>query len=269
MTYEDIGRPLAVAIIVAIEGLQKLNIAEDNVLSEEEKKAIDDTLTLITHNLEELKKLDYYDLSETKAARDITVEFIRIICVELHNELGEIEWAIKLTDFAKKIVASDELNSKINDESIIISILKTLKDLSTLDATADGVLDKEEKKIINDSVMFLKDNFKELKKIDSYDTEIMRVIRDTAANVIRNMAIELTNELQKVGKSQELIIFAQRIACADELKKELRKDLRDLYRLQENKRFNIMRALINIVVGKSWLYALFALFLGILLHFGS
>ncbi len=234
-TYEEFGAPLINEIIDAVENLEKSNMTEDNILNNDEKKSIDDAIALVTHNLEELNKRGYYDLSKTKAARDKAVESIQIISLELHTKLGEIEWAIKLTDFAKGVVASEQLKSKINNEFIIISIIKTLKDLSTLDATADGVLDDNEKKVINDSVMFLKNNFTELKKMDSYDTAIIRKIRDAAANVIKNMAVELTIELHTVDRSKELITFAKSIVSDNELKDKLDQVLQALDRLQQNK----------------------------------
>lgn len=232
-TYEELGKPLADKVIDVVANLEESKMAADNILDDQEKKLIDDAIALMTTNFEELKKLDYYDYGYTKAARDKAVEFIQRISRELHYELDEVEWALKLTTFAKGIVASSQLKAKINNEFIFASILKTLKDLRTLDATADGVLDEDEKKIINDSVQFLKNNFKELKRLDSYDTKVMRLVRDAAANVIRNMAVELTNELHTVDRSKELIIFSQSIAHATEVKDKLHQDLQVLNRLQD------------------------------------
>lgn len=96
--------------------LEKMNISEDGVFDDDEKRIVKKNHHDITGLLKKLKDLWLYDDSKTLLIRDTVAEAFRTIMLDLNNELSEEDEALKVLNYALDIVGTDWLKHKINEE---------------------------------------------------------------------------------------------------------------------------------------------------------
>ena len=100
--------------------LKKMNISEDGIFDEQEKKTLDDFFSTVRFELNKLKEFGFYESSKTKILRDSIAKTVRIHSVDLFNNLQDTNAAIDLLDFCIKVAATENLKiSLLNDKKII------------------------------------------------------------------------------------------------------------------------------------------------------
>ena len=237
------ARPFINAAARELEQLIKIKeeAPKDGILDKAEQKQIEDVLATLTQNFSKLKKLGLYDSSEVKILRDQTSETVRILAVELNNQLKEVQWSIKLVDFSLNIVSRESIKIRLEKDretlkeidtnkdvwGAIEKTLKTLKKIMELKGTIpeDGVFDEEEEKEVNACLETLKTSFQKIKDLNMYETEEIKLLRDDAADAVRGLAVELVNKLYTVEHSIELLKFALELVSHEELRDKLIKDI--------------------------------------------
>jgi len=100
--------------------LEKMNISEDWIFDNEEKKELEKTYKKIISFLDNLKDIWLYEDSKTLVIRDKIANSLRTIMLDLNNELNEEKEALKVLKFALEIVWTDWLKHKINDDYRIV-----------------------------------------------------------------------------------------------------------------------------------------------------
>ncbi len=104
-----------------VEKLERMDISEDWVFDEDEKQELKNTYKEIDNVLKKIKDIWLYDDSKTLLIRDNLVKALRVIMLDLSNNLNEDEEVIEVQKFALKIVWTDWLKHKIKEEYDIIS----------------------------------------------------------------------------------------------------------------------------------------------------
>jgi len=98
------------------EELKNMNISDDWVFDEYEKKELKRIHKNVKKSLKELKELWLYDDSKTLIVRDTVAESFRVIMLDLNNALDEENEALKVLNYALDIVGTDGLKHQIRDE---------------------------------------------------------------------------------------------------------------------------------------------------------
>jgi hypothetical protein len=112
----DVLSPIYEAINDTSEKLRNLNISEDNIVSPEEVAELKKLTRLLQTNFDKLKELGLYSDSQSKTMRDKAAEALRVVALDLYNNLGESEKPVALLNIASKIAGSTVTINKINKD---------------------------------------------------------------------------------------------------------------------------------------------------------
>jgi len=136
---QDVLSPIYEVINDTSEKLRNINISEDNIISPEELTELKRLTRLLQANFDKLKELGLYSDSQAKTMRDKAAEALRVVALDLYNNLGESEKPVALFNIASKIAGTNGTINKINkdietlranrsDEKIIKPINELLED---------------------------------------------------------------------------------------------------------------------------------------------
>ncbi len=131
-----------------------------------------------------------------------------------------------LADFVKKF-GTQNLDEDIGKESFD-ELKKALGILETLDISADGVYDDDEKATIKKCLKMFENGFAGLKKLGLYDSSKALQIRDLAVKKIRAQSLDLHNNLSQSEESLKLTEFAMKISASQGSKSQLEQDFEAL-----------------------------------------
>lgn len=112
-------------IYESIDKLNKLNISEDGVFDDNEKRILRENIENFKKSFDELKNLDVYESDETKIIRDKVADCLRKQALDLGNNLKDYKEALNINDFMELIVGTENYKLKIASEKNIIK--KNLK----------------------------------------------------------------------------------------------------------------------------------------------
>lgn len=110
----DVLSPIYEAINDTSEKLRNLNISEDNIISPEEVAELKRLTRLLQTNFDKLKELGLYADSQSKTMRDKAAEALRVVALDLYNNLGESEKPVALLNIASKIAGTTGTINKVN-----------------------------------------------------------------------------------------------------------------------------------------------------------
>ena len=113
--------PIYEKIEKSISVLGNLNAGEDGILDENEKEIIKNEKLNIQIQLDKLKELNFYDLSRSKDLRDRIAEVIRVVTVDINNNIEEYEYSKNLICFAKEIAGTAGKIHKMDQDFKIFS----------------------------------------------------------------------------------------------------------------------------------------------------
>lgn len=113
---KDVLSPIYEAIHDASEKLEKLNISEDNIISDDEVATLKRLTKILQTNFDKLKELGLYNDSTSKTMRDKAAEALRTVALDLYNNLSESAKSIALLNIASKISGTPATINKINKD---------------------------------------------------------------------------------------------------------------------------------------------------------
>lgn len=185
----------------AIEILDSMNISEDGVFDDNEKKTLKENLTIIQNNLNILKDYDLYEDSKTIVLRDRIVKIIRKQILDLHNNLSEKDTSLKLINFAIKICGTEGLKLSLKEEKNLIkdniNFDKNKKKLNDI----NKLFDKAEKQL----VLLKSSDIKEL-KVEVYCLyEEIKDKSEKLAEIIFYKFLHLAIDINNSGKYFEAL----------------------------------------------------------------
>jgi len=113
--------PIYEKIEKSISILENLNAGEDGILDDNEKEIIKNEKSNIQIQLNKLKELNFYDISRSKDLRDRIADVIRMVTVDINNNIEEYKYAKNLISFAKEISGTDSNEHKMNQSFNVYS----------------------------------------------------------------------------------------------------------------------------------------------------
>jgi len=113
---QDVLDPIYEVINDTSEALRSLNISEDQIISDNEVKDLKRLATTLSENFNKLKELGLYDDSRSKTMRDKAAEAIRVVALDLYNNLNESAKPAALLNMAVKLAGTGGLASKLNGD---------------------------------------------------------------------------------------------------------------------------------------------------------
>src|SRR5574344_207627 len=212
----------------AIENLNSMNISEDGIFDEDEKKSLKTNLNAIQAELNNLMRLSLYDDTKTILLRDRIAETIRIQILDLHNNLLERETALNLLNISIEICGTSSLKLKLEEEKEIITknvisdkhfkiIVEILKEIENDEYLWQKTIDNNKESIRLETSKII--NNKDLSEIAQIE------LLDTIALGIKNTAVLLHNKKEKFKEAQSLILLAVEIAKSPQVFNVCQKDL--------------------------------------------
>lgn len=115
-TSKTILSPIFNRMTHAIEKLENLKVADDDILDEDESALIKDNVTIIQNSCNELVEIGLYDDSQSKVVRNRAAAALRSIIIDLHNQLGETSVALGLGKIADQISGTEGFKNKIQED---------------------------------------------------------------------------------------------------------------------------------------------------------
>ena len=103
-----------------VEKLEWMDISEDWIFDDDEKEELKKSYKEINSLLKKIKDIWLYDDSKTLLIRDNLVKSLRVIMLDLNNNLSKWIEALKIINFALKIVWTDWLKSKLESDKRVL-----------------------------------------------------------------------------------------------------------------------------------------------------
>lgn len=121
--------PIFQEINEAVISLEEMNASEDGILDEEETRTIKNLLKIFQSELNKLIDLGLYDNGLVKDMRDRAAEAIRVIVLDLHNNLSETEKSIALLNIALQFAGTGGTRSAMEQDINKLSEIQSQNDI--------------------------------------------------------------------------------------------------------------------------------------------
>ena len=117
----------------------------------------------------------------------------------------------------------------INAVSLVVNNLENMK------LSDDGVLTKDEAIELSSLIKKIQEQLNKLIEYDLYNDPEVKIIRDRASEAIRNIILDIHNNLEETEKSIDLINIALAIAGTKTMESKLKEDLNILKEVMEQR----------------------------------
>ena len=220
----------------AIEILDAMNISEDGIFDDDEKRTLKENLIIVQNNLNTLMDYDLYDDSRTIVLRDRIVRIVRNQMIDLHNNLLERKTALNLIDFAIKICGTEGLKVTLQEERKVIENNINSEGLEVILDKIGELFNNAEKRLhllsFTDIDTLKKNVFDLYKDISDPTGEFAELIFYR----FRGIAVNISNKYGKHEESLQLIKISYTYAKTQETKAKYLEDLRIITKNVENKK---------------------------------
>lgn len=130
------------------------------------------------------------------------------------------------------------------------AIHDAVEGLEKLKVSADGLLDKQEKKAIKNLIELIRAELNNLINLGLYNDSQTRVMRDRAASALRSLSIELHNNLDEIEIALGLAKIAEEISGMESSKSKIQADIETLqgnleYKVKKDRSNKIVEPIIQ------------------------
>lgn len=138
-TSKELLAPIFNEMTIAIEKLEKLNVAEDGVFHREKSTAIKENVAILQNGCNKLVELGLFDDSQAKIVRERAAEILRSISIDLHNDpLNEVQASLGLAKIALQISGTEGSKNKIQED---VNQIKRNIDYKDNEARIQAIID--------------------------------------------------------------------------------------------------------------------------------
>lgn len=139
LAEKTILNPIYQNIVEITVKLESLNVSEDGTFDEQESQTIRQLVEKAQEEFIKLVDMGLYEDSQSQVVRDKMADAIRIVVLDLHNNLSETDHAIKLMNVALGIVGTRPFKNKIEkDMSILKEVQKNAKIIKPIEEIIDA-----------------------------------------------------------------------------------------------------------------------------------
>lgn len=197
--------PAINVISLEIEKLNNMNISGDNVFSKDEAVAVTNSIKKIQEQFNVLMDYDFYNDGEIMVLRDNAANAIRGVVLDLHNQLGETDKAVRLIRIAGAITGTKSLQNKLS------------KDIETLESMNVGkqLLSKIDKMIDSEDYTTAVKQIQSDQKKFSDDVDMQSALKDRLKAAVALYVMNLSNSGFASLNNKDLDRAAEFFGCID------------------------------------------------------
>jgi len=154
---------------------------------------------------------------------DIYTEFYQI-----HNDSKYVD------EFQNQFSVKGEKVEKAVLNPVFQTINNAIEKLEKMKVSEDGVLDEQESNDIKELVGIIQSELNKLIDLGFYDDSQTKTMRDKTANALKNIVLDLHNNLSETGKAISLLNVALEVVGTSSLKTKIKYDIDTLKEVQKN-----------------------------------
>lgn len=113
---KDVLDPIYKTINEVVEKLESLKVSEDGTFDAREKDELKRLIKSAQDEFNKLIDLGLYETSQVKSIRDRFANAVRVIVLDIHNNLGEIDLSKKLLQVAVTFCGTESLKNRFQQE---------------------------------------------------------------------------------------------------------------------------------------------------------
>lgn len=136
-TEKTVLNPIYQSIAEVVDQLESLKVSEDGMIDKKEAQTIKTLIGKLQGEFNKLIEIGLYEDSQSKAIRDRAANAIRVVVLDLHNNLSETDKAIALMNVALKISGTAGLELKVKHDIRVLE--ETKKNAGLISPVADLV----------------------------------------------------------------------------------------------------------------------------------
>ncbi|MBI2048237.1 MAG: hypothetical protein HYT27_03795, partial [Parcubacteria group bacterium] len=123
-TEKAVLNPIFQSVAEVVDKLESLKVGEDGKIDKEEAQTIKVLIGKLQKKFNELIELGLYEDSQSKTIRDRAANAIRVVVLDLHNNLNETDKAIALMNVALKIAGTSGTEAKVRHDIRVLEETK-------------------------------------------------------------------------------------------------------------------------------------------------
>ncbi|MDP3763570.1 MAG: hypothetical protein Q8Q92_02880 [bacterium] len=190
---------------------------------------------------------------EQTASEDIVFDFKDHVVGYLSDIYTELHHLHKHSDYVNEFQKVFSAKGQTVEKSVLgpayQAIGGAVEKLEKMKVSADGTLDKEEKKTIKELIGSIQSELNKLIDLGLYNDSKTKVMRDRAATAIRSLSIDLHNDLNETEIALGLAKIAGEISGTESSKNKVQADVATLqgnleYKAKEDKFNKIIEPII-------------------------
>lgn len=169
---------------------------------------------------------------EQTASEDIVSDFKDHVVGYLSDIYTELHHLHKHSDYVNEFQKVFSAKGQTVEKSVLgpayQAISGAVEKLEKMKVSADGTLDKEEKKTIKELIGLIRSELNKLIDLGLYNDSKTKVMRDRAATAIRSLSIDLHNDLNETEIALGLAKIAEEISGTESSKNKVQADVATL-----------------------------------------
>lgn len=123
-TEKTVLNPIYQSIAEVVDQLESLKVSEDGLIDKKEAQTIKTLIGKLQGEFNKLIEIGLYEDSQSKTIRDRAANAIRVVVLDLHNNLSETDKALALMNVALKISGTAGLESKVKHDIRVLEETK-------------------------------------------------------------------------------------------------------------------------------------------------
>jgi hypothetical protein len=113
---KDVLDPIYKAINEVVENLESLKVSADGTFDSQEKSQLKNLIGSAQNEFNKIIDLGLYETSQVKSIRDRFANAVRVIVLDIHNNLGEVDLSKKLLGVAVTFCGTESLKNRFQQE---------------------------------------------------------------------------------------------------------------------------------------------------------
>lgn len=154
--------------------------------------------------------------------KDKVVECLSEYYIDLKQKYSDDSYVL---EFSKKFPHHSSKMYSEELDPILLDVTKYTEMLQKMDISADGVVDEEEQKQLDQFVGAIKINMGKLKALGLYDDGRVIAVRDRAADAIRSCALDIYNNIGEKKIPKKLTADALEMVATQGFKHKIDRDI--------------------------------------------
>jgi tetratricopeptide (TPR) repeat protein len=124
VTEKAVLNPIYQSVAEVVDKLESLKVGEDGKIDKEESQTLKVLIGKLQEAFNKLIEIGLYEDSQSKTMRDRAANAIRVVVLDLHNNLNETDKALALMNVALKIAGTSGTEAKVKHDIRVLEETK-------------------------------------------------------------------------------------------------------------------------------------------------